>query len=418
MARWNWGVLAIAFVGSLPLAACSHLHLTQNPHQVIARTGDYDNFDDYRKAPDDHSRAGPVAARVLPYAVLAEQSEASKVYERGKAAPQPRACLGDESVPCDKADLDRDERRANNLLGRWRLISTCDGPEKCNTDSPHGLGRVDGLGVQIWVSRGAICREAIIAFRGTVPGSVGDWVSNFHWFIRALPVYDQYDQVRDNIGRFVDEITKLDCFRDPGTRIVTLGHSLGGGLAQIAAYADHRVRRIYAFDPSPVTGYYSGGLTNRDANVAGLRSERIYEHGEILAYLRYFARQFVPPTPCDPRIVNLRFDLLHGSPLDQHGIGDFTSALLRESRNDASERDPIVDRSCPAGAQRASRGSENISAATHVPFSGASGRFQSLAMSFSVTCGIGAGSARTGWGGARRATGGVGGASRAGRNPW
>ena len=349
MGRWRRVLLAIVLVGALPLAACAQLHLTQAPHQVIARTGDYDNYDAYGKAPDVHTDAGRVAARLLPYAVLAEQSEAAKVYEKGKAAPQPRACLGDEDVPCDKADLARDERRVNNLLGHWRLVATCDGPEKCHTDSPHGLGRVDGLGVQIWVSRGAICREAIIAFRGTVPGSVGDWVSNFHWFIRALPVYDQYDQVRDKIGRFVDQIEKQDCYRKDVTRIVTLGHSLGGGLAQIAAYADPRVRRIYAFDPSPVTGYYSGGLANRDENVKGLRSERVYEHGEVLAYLRYFARQFVPPTPCDPRIVNLRFDLLHGSPLDQHGIGDFTSALLRESRGAPAERDPIVDQPCGVG---------------------------------------------------------------------
>ena len=349
MARWGWGLMAIALVGGLPLASCSHLHLSQDRHQVIARTGDTDNYDDFQSARDQHTKAGPVAARILPYAVLAEQSEASTVYHTGRAAPQPRGCLGDESAPCDKAELARDERRANDLLGHWRLVATCDEPENCGTASPKGLGRVGGLGVQIWVSRGAICREAVIAFRGTVPGSVGDWVSNFHWFIRALPVYDQYDQVRDHIGGFIDQIEAQPCYRKNVTRIVTLGHSLGGGLAQIAAYADPRVRRIYAFDPSPVTGYSSGGLTHRDENVRGLRSERIYEHGEILAYLRYFARQFTPPTPCNPRIVNVRFDVLRGSALDQHGIDDLTSAFLRESRGALPERDPIVERSCGDG---------------------------------------------------------------------
>ena len=49
-----------------------------------------------------------------------------------------------------------------------------------------------------------------------------------------------------------------------------------------------------------VTGYYSVNPANRDENVKGLRMERIYEHGEILAYARYFIRQYIPFSPATP----------------------------------------------------------------------------------------------------------------------
>ena len=72
------------------------------------------------------------------------------------------------------------------------------------------------------------------------------------------------------------------------------------------------------------------------------------EHGEILAYLRYFLRQAAPPSPCNPRIVNVRFDLLQGSVIDQHSLADFTTGLLRVSNGVPPEPHPVVDRQdCP-----------------------------------------------------------------------
>jgi hypothetical protein len=54
---------------------------------------------------------------------------------------------------------------------------------------------------------------------------------------------------------------------------------------------------------------------NRDENVKGLRMERIYEHGETLAHARYVMRQFIPLSLRDPRVVSVRFDVIHGSPI-------------------------------------------------------------------------------------------------------
>jgi hypothetical protein len=42
-------------------------------------------------------------------------------------------------------------------------------------------------------------------------------------------------------------------------------------------------------------GYYSVDPRNRDEKGQGSGMERIYEHGEIIAYARYIMRQFIPP---------------------------------------------------------------------------------------------------------------------------
>ena len=61
-------IKAIAAAIALPLlSGCAGLHLDQGPDQVIQRTEGEDNYAERQKA-------GPVAARVLPYALLAEQS--------------------------------------------------------------------------------------------------------------------------------------------------------------------------------------------------------------------------------------------------------------------------------------------------------------------------------------------------------
>ena len=333
------------------VSGCSHLHLTQQPDQVITRTGTYDDY-------ANRTPAGPAAARVLPYAILAEQTYEPRVYSDRRAFAVDRTCIEDDPAGC--GGLGADKQRAKRLLDDWRYVWSCQGPVDCRIKTvgtktngaaslPSGLSPVDGLGVQIWVRRGAVCREAVVAFRGTVKDDTGDWISNLHWVTRFLPYYDQYDQVRDYIGGIVTHITSDPCYRARTTTIIAIGHSLGGGLAQLAAYADGDIRQVYTFDPSFVTGYYSTGLRNRDANVIGLRSERIYEHGEILAYGRYIVRQFNPPTACDPRIVNLRFDVLHGSVISQHGLTPFTTALLRAARHYRPEPDPVIMQPCSEG---------------------------------------------------------------------
>ena len=206
----------------------------------------------------------------------------------------------------------------------------------------------DGLGVQIWARRGVRCPEAVIAFRGTVGGDKGDWESNFHWILRAFPIYDQYDQVRDHIGDFIGHIEADSCYRKGATEIVAVGHSLGGGLAQLAAYSDPRIRRVYAFDPSMVTGFYSVDPPNRDRNVQGLGIERVYEFGEVLAYGRLIMLHTIPLSPCNPRVVSVRFRVFQGAPIALHSLTDLDNGLLRVARGSEPERSPMVLERCGA----------------------------------------------------------------------
>ncbi|HEX9170504.1 MAG TPA: hypothetical protein VF886_16530, partial [Roseiarcus sp.] len=254
-------VKLIAAAIALPfLWGCAGLHLDQGPDQVIQRTEGEDNYAQRQKA-------GPVAARVLPYALLAEQSYDPRVYTNRRAAPRATACAADDPRDCNAR---ADDQRAARWLNEWRYVWSCSGPDECGVRLTGKSETVsDGLGVQIWARRGAECAEAVIAFRGTVRGDKGDWESNFHWISRAFPIYDQYEQARDHIGDFIGHIERDKCYRAGRTEIIAVGHSLGGGLAQLAAYSDSRIRRVYAFDPSMVTGYYSVDPPHRDRNVRG-----------------------------------------------------------------------------------------------------------------------------------------------------
>jgi pimeloyl-ACP methyl ester carboxylesterase len=191
---------------------------------------------------------------------------------------------------------------------------------------------VSGLQFQVWWRRQAgVCREVAIAFRGTDRHDRGDWLSNFRWLHRLTPRFDQYDQVRTHIRRIVARIKANGCGgRD--VLFVTVGHSLGGGLAQQAAYADGSIRYVYAFDSSPITGIFDVSALLRERNTQGLGVDRAYEAGEILVLPRILIENIVPPSPCNPRVRTVRFNLLMGSPIAQHSIAELTGKLSDSAR--------------------------------------------------------------------------------------
>jgi pimeloyl-ACP methyl ester carboxylesterase len=327
--------LVASSVALLGLSACAELHLDQGPDQVIQRTEGEDNF-------ASRQEAGPTAARVLPYALLAEQSYDPRVYAAHAIAPRASTCSASRPEDCDE----KDDLRAARWLSQWRYLWSCDGPDECKVRTAGQSEPVGGLGVQIWARKGSRCPEAAIVFRGTVGGNKGDWESNFHWVLRDLPIYDQYDQVRYHVSDFISRVERDPCYRWGFTQIIAVGHSLGGGLAQLAAYSDSRIRRVYAFDPSMVTGFYSVDPPNRDRNVQGLRIERVYEFGEVLAYGRLFMLHSIPLSPCNPRVVSVRFRVFHGAPVALHSLSDLDNGLLEAARGYHPEKGPMVLRHC------------------------------------------------------------------------
>ena len=111
--------------------------------------------------------------------------------------------------------------------------------------------------------------------------------------------------------------------------LFSTGHSLGGGLAQQFAYAlpndpagvVPRVSEVYAFDPSPVTGYFSVARDLRESNSRELSIDRIYERGEILALARSLMSLVEKPSAQQPAIGGTRYSLFYGwNPIADHSM--------------------------------------------------------------------------------------------------
>lgn len=194
---------------------------------------------------------------------------------------------------------------------------------------PEGKICAGELGVRLWIrTLAGRCQEAVIAYRGTIFNSVDDWIANFRWFHRNTPLFDYYDQARTQIGAVVRVAESRGC----AGRIVAVGHSLGGGLAQHVAYSHPKIRVVYAFDPSFVIGL--GQLVDDGERV--YRDNRyfdyVYEHGEVLSFLRFVVRQIHPYETCNPRIRTVRFNTLSGWIVNQHRMASLADSLIDLSR--------------------------------------------------------------------------------------
>jgi thioesterase domain-containing protein len=154
-----------------------------------------------------------------------------------------------------------------------------------------------------------------VTFGGTVFNNEADWKANLRWFLPGKQ--DAYTTVvqtfapafaaqlkRRSEGMAPEWLERLELF--------STGHSLGGGLAQQFAYSlplesVKHVKQVYAFDPSPVTGFYSVCKALRDQNKRELKIDRIYERGEILAILRSLMSVIYKPSAQHPRIRGVRY---------------------------------------------------------------------------------------------------------------
>ncbi len=192
----------------------------------------------------------------------------------------------------------------------WKRIKTLDDAET-------------SLYLEVWLNG----EEGVIAFRGTQEPK--DWWSNARWITRFIPAgWDQYDLVRSRIASLLEEAKSKGARRFTAT-----GHSLGGGLAQQAAYAHPDIKYVVAFDPSPVTGFRSVPQAERDRNKQAIEIFRAYEKGEILAFFRRFLRRFLPLSSANPTITEVRFNLTKGDPVKQHNM----SKLARQMESAIGE---------------------------------------------------------------------------------
>lgn len=208
--------------------------------------------------------------------------------------------------------------------------------ENRDRDGIHPGKWVDGQGLyfEIWTNRRSQPVQHIIAFRGTNFGQLSDWASNFRWFrrINTLRKPDQYDTARDLCREWLKKNVP------PGRpdRIVTTGHSLGGGLAQYIFYSSApRADQAIVFDPSPVTGFHDreikdGARAAKEMeyrpSFVSYRIIRAYEDGEILQYVR---NALDPLVPDEPLIRHIEFKSKHRSnTISQHSMSMLACTIL------------------------------------------------------------------------------------------
>lgn len=172
---------------------------------------------------------------------------------------------------------------------------------------PGKIWHVGGLGMEVWTKPYQNKTVAVLIFRGTRGLTAQqDWFANCRWLTKYIPfTWDQYDETH-YFAKYI--VNCLQNLYPDNLEIYAAGHSLGGGLAQHAGYSVQEIKNIYAFNTSPITGFYSIPKDQRDISVKDMRILRIYEHGEILAYFRYAMEIFYRTTYKNPSIIQVRFN--------------------------------------------------------------------------------------------------------------
>jgi hypothetical protein len=226
--------------------------------------------------------------------------------ERLFCGPQDRKgqALVDRAIMAALTYPNEEQALMEYLSPQWQKVEVTEG-------DLMSILRVDdnrGLSFDIWYH--VDDQIAAISFRGTDTGSLQeslkDWTSNLYWLLHSTPIITQYDVLHDALPRMIEFI---DQAKGRISEFHTVGHSLGGGLAQYAIYRDadlniRRVKHAFVFNSSPVTGWSDFELTQGD--LPGTTVTRINEYKEILEFPRLLMK---PGYALNPRPnISPRFD--------------------------------------------------------------------------------------------------------------
>lgn len=316
-ACWGYGVLrAIFLFSAFALLGCSPaLNEARNdPETVIIR--------DPKQRPVAitqiaQERLTPALSDALPFSLMVAAS-----YQ-----DDPKTLRG----LCDQPSIHADQWSRDHAFSETAFPAVAPKPL---------AAKIPGLRYTVWVEGSpAQHRRVAIIFRGTDFRQAGDWYTNLRWVTRFVPfTWDQYQQTRDLIAPLVQA---LQMKYGDDVQIIAAGHSLGGGLAQHAAYSSASIQQVYAFASSPVTGSSSLDWRIDRSDVYILR---IYESGEILSLLRWLQRRFLPLSRANPQISEARFNFRKSlgapgrgeTPFSQHRAQQMACDLVCHVENGGS----------------------------------------------------------------------------------
>jgi len=290
---------------------------------------------------------GVEARKHWEFAWLSARAYNAHYIEATGVAPEPprlqSGSAGVQGLKVERTCPNPDDVLSNAQWQPWR-----DFPGPQDGDLARRLNKAH-LRVEVWEHPST--RRVVVAFGGTVFTNASDWLSNIRWFLPERE--DEYTMIqKDFVKAFIARYKARAA--DPrnahlqrgggGVNLYATGHSLGGGLAQQFAYAlpadadVPRVERVYAFDPSPVTGYYSVDETVREPNASRLEIDRIYERGEALAFVRSITSFVVPPAANAPKIRSVRYALFYSVGTSWNIVGAHSIPRLACELDEAKNR--------------------------------------------------------------------------------
>jgi hypothetical protein len=242
-------------------------------------------------------------------------------------------------------------------LPNWSRLRGWSEPAACNA-------ALNGLHYEVWGRHTGIIMNVAVVFRGTQAFRLAHWCANLRNAVYKLcePRSDQYLAIA---GLMDNVMSGIYDEWGPDTYIFAVGHSLGGGLAELAGRSSY-VNRVVNFNASPVTADdlaklvtdASGGANapdkdavraleqatkcggywaNNPVNAEAVRISRIYEDMDILSIPRLLAG-WNARTPLGISITEYRTDLLGGSPLAQHSMKSLACALRKPDLSDSPSK--------------------------------------------------------------------------------
>jgi hypothetical protein len=266
--------------------------------------------------------------------VLVRDSTLELLTQQRRPIPQPAANLApmllEYAVLAARAypqeQLDRKTAGTAPLPEITGWVEIDDAPTELLSHTHRvGVGRVT---CRVFRSSQREREEIVLAFPGMDMRKWADWWAALRWVTRHVPALDdKFRQVRANTRGLIDW---LRLRHGANFRLIAVGHSLGGGLAQQAAYATGGFDEVLAFNPTFVTGWYETATeAERRANAQGLHIFRIYEDGEIFAFLWHMVEWFYPlARKPNPRITRIRTHFYSGfAPLQKHKIVEMSNSL-------------------------------------------------------------------------------------------